>query len=95
MRPDQPPNPDPIPNPPPITTPPPDAPTQPEVPYPPTGPEVVPPSIPEKPDLPPTPRNDGESEEGGNAFKWAVGADDQRDLVLEGDPTDPRDAEPQ
>ncbi len=93
MRPDIPTDPNPIPSPPPIQPPPPDVPTQPEVPFPSTEPEVVPPSIPEKPDLPPAPRN--EEGDGGNAYKWAVGADEQRDLVLEGDPTQPGDADPQ
>lgn len=103
MRPDVPPNPDPIPGPPPITPPPMEPPTEPEVPFPPTGPEVVPPSIPEKPDLPPIPHSEnpaggdlaGEKKDEDNAYKWAVGGDEQRELVLEGEPTAPGDAKPQ
>lgn len=103
MRPDVPPNPDPIPGPPPTTPPPMEPPTEPEVPFPPTGPEVVPPSIPDKPDLPPPTRGHAEAgqdqvtvdKDQDNAYKWSTGGDEQRELVLEGEPTQPSDAEPQ
>lgn len=103
MRPEVPPNPAPIPGPEPISPPPIQPPTEPEVPFPPTGPEVVPSSIPEKPDLPPPTRGNDEAgkdqagvdKDKDNAYKWSTGGDEQRELVLEHEPTQPGDAKPQ
>jgi hypothetical protein len=86
MRPDPTPAPDPQePNPIPPRPDQPDQPGQPEIPQIEPGPEVIPPSIPEKPDIPPSPH-------GG---KYADGGGEPRELVIEHPDKHHTDAQPQ